>query len=261
MLSEAVLSVDRTGLPYFVVMVDDSASQGVVDQYADPATKEATAELAKAAGGRRSIGWPGARVPRPGRREVPPRVAEEAPGPALPRVGRRPPARRDRQARAGCAGLSSFKKVEPSGDQSRLGAGIRQVLTELRGVPPTAIVLLTDGQTTDGETVAKAAEFAARKEVPLFPIGLGDPDAPRDIELSELLVDDVVFVDDLVRFQPKLTAKGFAGQELTVRLKQRTSPPGATEATRSSRSSRSRPRPTARRPGWSCSTAPRRPGR
>ena len=36
MLSEAVLSVERTGLPYFVVMVDDSASQQVVDQYADP---------------------------------------------------------------------------------------------------------------------------------------------------------------------------------------------------------------------------------
>ena len=36
-----------------------------------------------------------------------------------------------------------------------------------------------------------------------------------------MLVDDVVFVDDLVRFQPKLTAKGFAKQELTVKLKQK----------------------------------------
>ena len=88
-------------------------------------------------------------------------------------------------------------------------------------MPPTAIVLLTDGQTTEGETVAKAAEFAARKGVPLYPIGLGDPEAPRDIELSELLVDDVVFVDDLVRFQPKLTSKGYAGQGLTVKLKQK----------------------------------------
>src|SRR3954453_3931378 len=36
MLSGAVLSVERTGLPYFVVMVDDSASGQVVDQYANP---------------------------------------------------------------------------------------------------------------------------------------------------------------------------------------------------------------------------------
>ncbi len=82
-------------------------------------------------------------------------------------------------------------------------------------------MILTDGQTTEGETIAKAAEFAARKGVPLYPIGLGDPEAPRDLELSELLVDDVVFVDDLVRFQPKLTSKGFARQPLTIKLKQK----------------------------------------
>src|SRR5947209_19791131 len=41
MLSEAVLSVERTGLPSFVVMVDDSASGQVVDQYANPKTKAA----------------------------------------------------------------------------------------------------------------------------------------------------------------------------------------------------------------------------
>ncbi|MHC5544488.1 VWA domain-containing protein, partial [Singulisphaera rosea] len=47
MLSEAVLSVERTGLPYFVVMLDDSASGQVVDQYADPKTKKSLSELTK----------------------------------------------------------------------------------------------------------------------------------------------------------------------------------------------------------------------
>src|SRR6476646_4290970 len=41
MLSEAVLSVERTGLPYFVVMTDDSSSASVVDQYADPKAQAA----------------------------------------------------------------------------------------------------------------------------------------------------------------------------------------------------------------------------
>src|SRR5258708_1395601 len=43
MLSEAVLSVERTGLPYFVVMVDDSASAQIVDQFANPKTRAALA--------------------------------------------------------------------------------------------------------------------------------------------------------------------------------------------------------------------------
>src|SRR4051794_25304730 len=50
MLSEAVLSVDRTGLPYFVVMVDDSSSARIVDQYANPRTRAVRAELTKPIG-------------------------------------------------------------------------------------------------------------------------------------------------------------------------------------------------------------------
>ena len=57
--------------------------------------------------------------------------------------------------------------------------------------------------------------------MPLYPVGLGSPEPARDLELTDLLVDDVVFVDDLVRFQAKLLARGFAGQEVTVRLKER----------------------------------------
>ncbi len=33
-------------------------------------------------------------------------------------------------------------------------------------------------------------------------------------------MDDVVFIDDLVRFQAKLNARGFAGEEVTVRLRE-----------------------------------------
>ncbi len=97
---------------------------------------------------------------------------------------------------------------------------MRQVLTELRGAPPTAIVLLSDGQTTEGEPLSKAAELAKRKGVPLFAIGLGSAEPARDIELTELLVDDVVFVDDAVRFQAKLSARGFAGEKALVRLRE-----------------------------------------
>ncbi len=233
MLSEAVLSVDRTGLPYFVVMVDDSASQQVVDQYADPKAKAAASDLVKISGraeGDRLALSQGllARDAAAILRELQKKHRVRL---YLVSDSARPLAEIDKPADIEPA-IAELKKVQPSGGQSRLGSGIRQVLTELRGVPPTAIVLLTDGQTTEGETVARVAEFAARKGVPLYPIGLGDPEPPRDIELSELLVDDVVFVDDLVRFQPKLTARGYVKQELTVRLKQKTptaSDPNATK--------------------------------
>ena len=116
--------------------------------------------------------------------------------------------------------VDMVRAIEPKGTQSRLGDGVRQVLTELQGSPPSAMVLLSDGQTTEGESLSKAAELAARKGVPLFAVGLGSAEPARDIELTELLVDDVVFVDDSVRFQAKLLARGFQGEKVTVRLKE-----------------------------------------
>ncbi len=222
MLSEAVLSVERTGLPYFVVVVDDSASQGVADQYEDPKAKAAAEALAKLSG--RS---------EPSRWAVGEGLLRKDDGKILRELQKQNKVRLYLASSSHqllheidkpedvALGLEKLKKVEPSGGQTRLGAAVRQILTELRGAPPSAILLLSDGQTTEGEPLAKAAELAARKGVPIYPVGLGSPEPARDLELTELLVDDVVFVDDLVRFQAKLLARGFAGQEVTVRLRER----------------------------------------
>lgn len=222
MLSEAVLSVDRTGLPYFVVMVDDSASAQIVDQYEDAAQKTAAEAFAQAVGKSEATRWAVARG-----------ILENDQGRFLREVQKQNRVRLyaastsarllaeiDRPGDVGPA-LERLGQSEPTGAQSRLGASVRSVLTELRGAPPSAVVLLSDGQTTDGEPLARAAELASRKGVPLYPVGLGSPAPARDLELTELLVDDVVFVDDLVRFQAKLLSRGFEGQEVDVRLKER----------------------------------------
>ncbi|AGA26204.1 VWA domain-containing protein [Singulisphaera acidiphila] len=219
MLSEAVLSVERTGLPYFVVMVDDSASTHVADQYANPKTKLALTELTK--------------KPEPSRLDVAKAWLERDNAQTLRELQKQNKVRLylvsssarllaevDKPEEVQPA-IEKLRKVEAIGGQTQLGEGVRQILTELRGAPPSAILLLSDGQTTEGIGLAKAAELAARKGVPLYTIGLGDPEPARDLELTELLVDEVVFVDDLVRFQAKLLSRGFAGQEVVIRLKER----------------------------------------
>ncbi len=49
MLSEAVLSVERTGLPYLTILVDDSASERIADQYENPEVQTALDALAAGA--------------------------------------------------------------------------------------------------------------------------------------------------------------------------------------------------------------------
>ena len=219
MLSEAVLSVERTGLPSFVIMVDDSASAAVVDQFEDAKTKRALADLSG--------------QPEPSRLAVAQGWLARNDGQILRELRKQNKVRLYLVSTAArllsevdkpedvAGALEKLHKVEATGGQTRLGKGVRDVLTELRGAPPSAILLLSDGQTTDGEPLAKAAEFATRKGVPIYTVGLGNPEPARDLELTELLVDDVVFVDDLVRFQAKLQAHGFAGQEVTIRLRER----------------------------------------
>jgi hypothetical protein len=99
-----------------------------------------------------------------------------------------------------------------------LGKGLREVLDAQRGRPTAAVIMLTDGVTTEGQTVSEVAEYVRRKSVPLYLVGLGNDQPPRDLRLSDLLVDDIVFVGDLVNFDFKVTASGFAGQRAVIRL-------------------------------------------
>jgi hypothetical protein len=233
MLSEAVLSVERTGLPYLTILIDDSASQRIADQYEKPEVKSALDRLAASA-------WPvanGTSAALPGEHQTTrldltkglilkdqARLLRELEKQHKVRLYKVSTAAQllaevDRPADLPKA-EAEVRAIEPTGGQSRLGDGVRHVLTELRGAPPSAIVIFTDGQTTEGESLAKAAELAERKGVPLYAVGVGSSEPARDIELTELLVDDVVFVDDAVRFQAKLLARGFQGEKVVVRLKE-----------------------------------------
>jgi uncharacterized membrane protein len=247
LLSEAVLSVQRTGLPNLTIMVDDSASEAIADQYSKPEEGQALRSLAESAGRPAGVGRAnpaGAGSSAMGdegttRLSIAKglilkdggRLLRELQGQFRVRVYRvsnsaQPLTEVDRPGDVESA-ADKIRALEAAGAQTRLGDGVRQVLTELRGAPPSAIVLFSDGQTTEGEGLARAAELAARKGVPVYTIGLGSPEPARDLELTELLVDDVVFVDDAVRFQAKLSARGFQGQKVVVRLKERE--PGSSE--------------------------------
>ncbi len=225
MLSEAVLSVERTGLPYVTILIDDSASQRIADQYESPEVQTALGALAAGA-----TTAPVSSEP-PTRLDIAKGLILRDKAKLLRELEKQHKVRLYRVSNAAQVltevdrpadlerAVRLVHDLDASGDQSRLGDGLRHVLTELRGAPPSAIVLFTDGQTTEGEALVKASEMAARKGVPLFTVGLGSAEPARDIELTELLVDDVVFVDDIVRFQAKLLARGFQGEKVVVRLK------------------------------------------
>ncbi len=60
--------------------------------------------------------------------------------------------------------------------------------------------------------------------MPLLTVALGNERPNRDLLVSDLLVDDVVFVDDVVNFEFKLTGHGFAGKQVEVVLREKSNP-------------------------------------
>jgi len=220
MLAQFALSLERTGLPYLVIAIDDSASMGIADRYDDSELRTAAERWIRSA-----------KLDKATRLNLAKAIALADDGKLL----------RDAASRyklklyflsgsaRGSAGdvpemLNQIRKTEPKGESSRLGHGIRTILNDLRGAPPSAILLFTDGVNTDGEPLSEAASYARRRGVPLITVGLGNPKPNRDLLLADLLVEDVVFVDDVVQFEFKLTGHGYEGQRVDVQLQSKTSP-------------------------------------
>lgn len=221
MIAQLTLSLKRTGLPYAAVLVNDSLSMTIVDHYADKPRKALAERL-------HASGLDAAELSRWNLLQT--LTAEHdaallrgiAAGHKL-RVyfvtGSRPSRRQDVSDI-----VEELRSLAPRGETTRLGAGVRAALDDLRGATPAAVVVLTDGINTDGPSLADAAEHARRRGVPLYFIGLGSDRPVRDLKLSDLIVDDIVFVNDVVNFECKLTASGFAGRKVSVALRERASP-------------------------------------
>jgi hypothetical protein len=219
MIAQFTLSLHRTGLPYAAVLIDDSQSMTVVDHYADKPSKAMLQRL-RNSGSAQSSRWSllqalAAEHDRAFLRGV-------ADGHKL-RVYFLTGARASR--RQDVPGIvEEVRSTAPTGESSRLGAGIRTALDTLRGATPAAVVVLTDGVNTDGPSLTDAAEYARRRGVPLYFVGFGGDRPVRDLKLFDLMVDDVVFVDDVVTFECKLSAAGFEGRKVSVVLREKDKP-------------------------------------
>jgi hypothetical protein len=115
--------------------------------------------------------------------------------------------------------LDELRQLQPTGQTSRLGTGVRGMLNDLRGTQPAVLVLFTDGITTQGPSLSEAANYARRKAVPLYIVGIGSEKKLRGLDLADLVVDDIVFVDDYVDFDFNLTAYGLEGRVVQLVLK------------------------------------------
>ncbi len=217
MIAELIIALERTGLPTVAVILDRSGSMGVGDQYDQPRRQQMLEQLKQL------------ELDEPLRINLAKLLLARDDGEFLRSLQRHyrlvvyEGATAAQRLPGGVSQIvEQLKDVQVEGegtDATRLGAIVRQVLADLQGTPPAALILITDGITTDGETLSDASLYARRKGVPLLTVGLGDEHPVQDIELADLYVDDVVFAGDMVTFDVSLAASGFEGETVNVQLK------------------------------------------
>ncbi len=225
MIAQYALVLRRTGLPYVIVLVDNSASMATRDRYDEPEAARLAERLKRAGldeGGPTRINFArmllvegDAALLRRIERDYKLRVyyLEDS------EAGARPATAADSKALVG-----EVKALTPDVQSTRLGAAVRTALGDVRGSAPAALILLTDGINTEGPPLAEAAALARRRGLPLFAVGIGDERPVRNLKLSDLLVEDVVFVEDVVELQFKLTGAGFEGRKVAVTLREEDKP-------------------------------------
>src|SRR6185437_5040352 len=149
MLAQYLLSLERTGLPYVVVLVDDSQSMGIEDRYHDEKVRATIAHELTSAG-----------LDKPSRlnRAKSALLADKAL--LLRAIDERYKLKLyylDDTVRAQSGTVdelaSNLGQLKPTGESTRLGLGVRTVLNDLRGTLPTAIILLSDGINTEGDSL------------------------------------------------------------------------------------------------------------
>lgn len=252
MLTELSLTVERTGLPSVAVMIDTSASMSLQDQYPSGSAAAGLANAISRLPGRdahrlaitqeiltRNNGKflrelqrnhqlrlyrfsDSASLLETGNLDETPVVQEievaapdagsSEPGADATRKPKLPPVE---------AAMAEIQSLRPDGEQTRPGPAVKKVLGDLRGAPPAALILFTDGvaSVSDVDKLSTVAEAVRRKGAQLHIVGLGSDEASKDVLIYDTLVDEVAFVGDPMSFTAKIKSFGAAGKKLTLRLR------------------------------------------
>jgi hypothetical protein len=108
------------------------------------------------------------------------------------------------------AWLDNHKGTET---ETRLGFATETALDELRGQSFAGMVVLSDGSSNGGTDPGDAFAKAGKRDVPVYFVGLGEPDA-KDVQISFVAMRDVMFRDDPAPVNVKIRHWGCAGRRV-----------------------------------------------
>jgi hypothetical protein len=223
LLPQLQLWFERQGWPDVVVLIDDSHSMSTVDHWQDVRVKALAEQLGREASLAQleRLRLAQALLTRPGQDWLTALLTQRKTRVHVyhcaTRAARLSDVTEPGQVSAALQAIQNLR-ADPANDSSQLGSALRQVLNDFRGSSLSAVIMLTDGVTTEGEDLARVARYAAQVGVPLFFIGLGEAHEARDLCLHDLQAEDSVYVNDRLVIEVRLSSQGISELNVPVRL-------------------------------------------
>ena len=112
------------------------------------------------------------------------------------------------------------------GSATNIDRSLRRAVESLGGAPVAAAIVLSDGGFNQGLSAESAARYAADRDLPVYVVGIGDPSAPRNIRIAEVLAPQSAFKQDPFAITVRLASEGLDGQTIPVELRERNASSG-----------------------------------
>jgi hypothetical protein len=112
--------------------------------------------------------------------------------------------------------LITLPKAE--GKATGLGPAVRYIEQSLKGLPLADLIIFTDGIHNKGESPLEVAEALNRKNIRIFPVGIGMPDN-ADLKILKVDVQELLFKGDETAIEVTFEANGIQDSEQEVELK------------------------------------------
>jgi von Willebrand factor type A domain len=109
-------------------------------------------------------------------------------------------------------------QLQPQGLETRLSQAVRQVISDERGAPVSAIVVFSDGAQNAGVDVAAAIKAAQEAKIPVHCVAIGSATLPTDVRVSDLVAPPRAYPGDSFRVTGYLQSQGLNGRRVTVEL-------------------------------------------
>jgi hypothetical protein len=201
------VDVERTDHASTIVLWDESLSMSLPDRYLDDARRKAVEAAAGIDSGvttltRQEIAW---------------RIVEKAK--LLPRFEERNRVKLyafGDEARVLPTEKLTLQDLKPKGPATDLARAVRRALEEQGGRTVAAIVAITDGRANKGEGPKAVAADLKDRGIPFYAIGIGDPTAPKNLELQELVCNERAYKNDPLIIEGRVRHRGYEGEKVDV---------------------------------------------